>query len=127
MIVRSGDVRRTAILAVPRMDHLMGHKARPAFPEFIVDQHALGRAIVTGLVVLEPEVRDLIAERQQKIVFPEVTRAKERFLFHHELREAPEIVRLHFEGRDGIGHYVEAVWHARAGRQIECAQVSAGS
>src|SRR6266516_7511417 len=91
-----------------------------------VDQHSLGRAIVAGLMVFEPEVSNVLAEREQEGVVAIVPRAKERACLRRQMGEVPRILWLHFQGRSAVGDDVQRMRRLRAGTQINRAKVCAG-
>jgi hypothetical protein len=56
-------------------------------PQAVVNQRALGDAAVIRLVVLEPEVRHVVAERQQEMVVAVVPRAEQHARFGNQVAE----------------------------------------
>jgi hypothetical protein len=61
LIVGSGEVRGTPVFSVPRMNVLVGEQAGVQLARGFVHKPSLVDAAVVGLMVLQTEVRDVIA------------------------------------------------------------------
>ena len=85
----------------------MREQAGPAFAQFLIDQHPLRRAVVARLVMFQAEVGDLIAQREEEIVFVEMMRAEQRFFFRDQFGKEFDVFRLYLKGRGGIRHNIE--------------------
>ena len=77
-------------------------------------------------MVFEPEVSNVLAEREQEGVVAIVPRAKERACLRRQMGEVPRILWLHFQGRSAVGDDVQRMRRLRAGTQINRAKVCAG-
>jgi hypothetical protein len=72
-----------------------------------VDQRALPAPVVARLVVLETEVRDRVAERQEKTVAPVVVRAEECVRLGHHAIVPGLLLRGHLERRLAVREHVD--------------------
>ena len=61
-----------------------GSKIGGRLPHVLVDERPGRDAVVVRLMVLESEVRDLVAQRVQKLEVREMVRAEQRVRFHHQ-------------------------------------------
>ena len=104
----------------------MRQERSPAFPKVFVDQHSLGRAIVAGLMVFQPEVRDVFAEGEQEGVAAVMPRAKQRARLGRQMGKVPRILRLQCQRRGAVGDDVQRVRRLCARTQINRAKVRAG-
>ena len=103
LVVGRGQVGGTAEFSVPRVDVFVGKEAGGKFASGVVDHAALVDAAVVGLVMLQAEVRDVIAERVEEVVVAVVVRA-EKFLrlIDQALVVVPGFLRG-FEGGGAVG------------------------
>ena len=76
LIVRSGEIGGAAVFSVPRMHVLVRKQAGFHFASGFIDQSALVDPAVIGFVMLEAEVRDVIAQAEQEVVVAIVMRAE---------------------------------------------------
>ena len=96
------------------MDVLVCHHAeRRALRDHAVLRHAR----VVGLVMLEAEVLDAIAEREQEVVVVVVARAEHRVRFLHETLPLLRELRRRVERRGAVGHQVH--FDRPAARHVE--------
>ena len=79
LVVGRGEVGGAAEFSVPGVDILVRQQAGRKFAGSIVDQGALIDAAVVGFVMLETEVRNVIAEGVEEVIVAVVMRA-EKFL-----------------------------------------------
>jgi hypothetical protein len=66
------------------MDELVGQEGGGGLAQVVVEERSFRNAVVAGLVMLQSEVGDAIAQRQEKPVGAVVTRAEERPGFRDE-------------------------------------------
>ena len=106
LIIRRGQIGRTAVLSVPRMHVLVREQAGCRFAFAVIDQRTLGDAAVVRLVVFQSEVRHVIAQAEQEVVIAIVMRA-EKFvgLFDQILVVVPDFLRRRESG-GAVGGYV---------------------
>ena len=91
------------------------------------EEDALGQAAVVRLVMLEAEVRDVIAEREQEVVVAIVTRAEELARFGDEVGQSFLNGGRDVERGFAVGDEVEFVVDRLAGRRdVDDAIVFAG-
>ena len=120
LIVGRRQVGGAPVLAVPRVDELMRQEMGVDAARVLVDQRALGDAIIARLVVLQPEVRRVVAEGIEEVVLAVVRGAEQRQRLVHQPAVRREQVGCHFEGRRGIGGHVDLVrwFRLRAERHL---------
>ena len=70
LIIRRGKVRGPAILAIPRVGVFMGQQCSREFPQLGIDLSALTGAAVIGLMMLQTEMRHVVAKAEKKVVIP---------------------------------------------------------
>src|SRR6202140_4812344 len=76
------------------MDVFVGEQARFHFARGVVNQTALVDAAVVGFVVLQAEVRDVIAQAEQEVVIAVMMRAEKLVrLFDQVLIVVPDLLR----------------------------------
>ena len=73
-------------------------------------------AIVAALMVLQAEMRNVIAEGEQEMVTSIMTRPKERSGFRHQARKMACSRRRYFQRRRAVGHDVQFMRRIRLGR-----------
>jgi len=123
--VGSGEVGGAAELAVPGVDELMREQAADGEGAAGREEDALGEAAVVRLVMLEAEVRDVIAEREQEVVVAVVARAEEHAGFSDDVGESFLDGGRDGEGGFAVGDEVELVVDGLAGRrQVDDAVVT---
>src|ERR1044071_154115 len=76
----------------------------------IVVQRHLFHAVVARLVMLESEMRDVVAEREQPVVMAEVIRAEQRARFCFELAVVVGERRPRFNRGRAVAGDVDAMW-----------------
>ena len=77
LIVGRREIGGTAIFSIPAMSIFVGQKPGGQLARGVVDQGSFIDAAVVGFVVLESEVRNVIAERIEKMIIAVVMRAEE--------------------------------------------------
>jgi hypothetical protein len=71
-----GEPHGPAILAVPGVHELVRQQGAGEFSRAGVDQGALAQAVVAGFVVLQAEVRHVVAEGEEEVIIAVVARAE---------------------------------------------------
>ena len=95
--------------------------------QVLVDQRALIQPIVAGQVMLEAEVRDVVAERQQEVIDRVVARPEQPAGFDDESIKLRLRLGIEFDRSRTFGGDMKIVLRARfAGRQFHRAEVKAG-
>ena len=87
--------------------------ARPLF------QAALAYAAVIRLVVLQPEVRDMVAEREKKMIAAVMARTEESARLHHQVLVLVHHLGADFECPIAIGRQVQKVRDSVVGPQVD--------
>ena len=117
----------TAIFAVPGMSHFVREQRGHELALIFIDQRAFAGPIVAGFMMLQAEVRHVVAQGQEEMVIPIVTGAKERSGLRDEVLEVPFVLRLHLECGRAVGHNVNEVRRVGAGRQVHCPEIISGN
>ena len=102
----------------------MGQEARPQPAQVVVDERALGRAVVRGLVVLQAELGDLVGQGDEEVVAAEVVRAEQRLRLGDEAGVPGDHLGRDVEGGVAVGGQVQP--HRRLLRQLHGLEVRAG-
>ena len=76
--------------------------------------------------MLETDVTEVIAQRQQKFIAVEVRRAEQRIGFQHQLVMGGELLRPDLQGFRAVRKHVQVHRNLRAGIQVETAEIAAG-
>ncbi len=84
-VIGRRQIRRTPVLPVPRMHILVRQKSRGQFPSVLFDQRALVDAAVIRFVMLQSEMRDVIAQSQQEVVIGVMPCAKQNSRLLHQV------------------------------------------
>ena len=79
------QIRRTPVLSVPRMHVLVRQKPGGQFPSVLFHQRPLFDPAVIRFVMLQSEMRDVIAQGQQEVVVGVVPRAKQNSRLLHQV------------------------------------------
>src|SRR2546422_7699660 len=109
MKIRGGQAGRTAIFAIPRVDHFVRQQEGAQFSRLFVDEKSFGLAIIAGFMMFEAKVGDVIAEREQEVIGAIMARPKQCASLAYKLREMAAILRFHLEGSRAVGHEVQEV------------------
>ena len=107
LVVAEHEIGGTPVLTAPGVDVLVRQQTSHAGAQVRVDEGSFGHPVVARLVVLEAEVGDLVAERQQEVVAPVVTAAEERVGFADQLLVGSEQLGSESEARLGVAGHVE--------------------
>ena len=91
-----------------------------------VDQRALAGAVVARFVVLQSEVRHVIAQRVKEVIAPVVARAEERAGFLHQVLEMADQLGAGLQRAVAIGRHVQVVRSALLAAQFERLVMGAG-
>ncbi len=78
LIVLRGQPSRATVLAVPRVRELVRQQKAGGDEGIVIDKSTFPYTVVRALMVLQTEVRDLVAERDEEMVVAVVTRLIER-------------------------------------------------
>ena len=104
------------------MNELVRHQARDPFAADVFAQRRFLDAVVARLVVLETEVRDVVAEREQPVVVAIVIRAEDG----GGLVDQPSVLRREVvrrqRGLGAVGEKIQRVPVAAMADQIDLAQ-----
>src|SRR6185437_1849892 len=92
LIVRRGQPRGTAILAVPGMEKLVRQKIGLKIVRAVTAEHIFDSAAVIRFMMLQPMVRCLIAESQQEVISGVMARTKELAGLRDKLLQAGDVL-----------------------------------
>src|SRR5579863_2120176 len=90
----------------------------------LVDQGTFGDSIVARFMMFEPELRDLIAERDQKMIVAIMSRAEQRASLGDQLSKMCFHIGRHGEIRRRISRYIHFVRWILAGRQLNSSKIA---
>ena len=96
----------------------------PAF--VIVDHGALGHAVVTGFMVLQPEMRGMVAEGQQKVVITVMACLEERSGFGDQTLVMINGFLRHLQRSVAVGSFINIVLNRTVRRKRDSPEVCAG-
>ena len=82
--------------------------------------------IIARFVMLETEVRDLIAEREQKMIFAIMPGAEQRARFTNELSVFLDKIGRRVQGFVAVGGDVEIMRGCRTGTEFDAPEVTSG-
>ena len=108
------------------MHELVRQQVRRVAAQVVVQPPALAAAIVARLVVLEPEVRRVIGERDQEVVMPEVLRAEQRSRLAHQRAQRRHLGIRDLQPLFRVARHPQAHRYAVARGQLDRAEVAPG-
>ena len=88
-------------------------------PQRVIDQRSFQRAIVARLVMLQPGMRHMIAERQQKMIVAVMPPAEQGARFLHQILQMSHFVRSDVGGAGAIGGDMQEVRRTAARAQVD--------
>ena len=123
VVVRGGQVRGPAELAVPGMHVLVREQVASRSGAIPFGEEIRIVAVLAGAMVLEADVAEVIAEREQEIVVIVMMRAEQRIGLARELRVGGQGRRRMIAALGRIGHDVElhrGLSVASSGTRLKC-------
>ena len=89
LIIRCRQTLRPAVLTVPRMDKFVRKQGGTDHLGRRIGEEGQARLDIAGLVMLQAEMSNLIAERKQEVILPVMRRAEQRL----SLLDEPPVFR----------------------------------
>ena len=126
LIITRGQPFGTAIFAIPRMGHLMRQQAGRQDAHVVIDHGALGDPVVTGLVVLQPKMRNPVAQGHQEMIFPIVAHAEEDTSLSHQVFIFVHRLRRPLQGGFAISGNIEIMLDGALRGQRDAAKMPSG-
>ena len=103
LIIGRSEVGGAAVLSVPRVNILVGQQASRFFAGGVVDQRALVDTAIVGFMVLEAEVRNVIAERIEEVIIAVVMCSEKLLSLLDEALVVVPDFRRRIEGGRAVG------------------------
>ena len=126
LIVGREQVRRPAVLAVPRMEVLVRQEGCEIRKDVVVDERPLGAAVVGALMMFQPSLAEPVAQREQKVVSLVRTGTEQRGEFGRKALVGFQTIRADGQRGVAIGGDIDHMLQFRARRQIQLLQMLAG-
>src|SRR5262249_25615663 len=126
LVISCGQTVRTPVLSIPGMHKFMW-KQRSAYRLRIgIDQEIFSGLIVTGFVMLQTEMSDLIAERKQEVILAVVRRAEDCLRFLYKFLVMIDRFRRCIQGFFSVRRNFKVVVGSGPWSEIDAAEVFAG-
>ncbi len=107
LIVRRGQARGTAILAIPGVYELMRKKVGFKVMGIGIAEHIFRCAVVAGLMVFQTVMGGLVPQNEKEVVFFVVSRAKKFACFCYKLFQAGQVRIRHLDGLFAFANQID--------------------